>query len=211
MTFSNRNKCGSEAENEFESWLQMNSGWEVQPYGQGLMTEKSRRMMRNSGFNGDPKILESLLAEMRPAERNVYFDRINTMPNLARWLPDFVISYKNTIICAPDIKTSMSSTPNWAVEMSSILGNKLHSLTGVQCIYVFPPSEYTNYWTCATPDLLRQCSSKILDGKSTKGGSGTPFYLVPKRSIEIPLKALMTSIELTGAFKFVSHYGTVPL
>lgn len=211
MTFKVRNSYGSQAENDFRCWLQMHPGWQVQQYGQGLMTDESRRMMRENAFSGNPKILETLIAEMQPSERKVYLDRLDAIPNLARWLPDFVVSYRDTIICAPDIKTSMSDTPNWAVEMSSILGNKLHSLTGVECVYAFPPTQYVDYWTCATPDLLRECSFRILDGKSTKGGSGTPFYLIPKRSIETPFKSLMTSIEITGTFEIVSHYGTTIL
>ena len=189
----------------------MQPGWNIRSYGQALMTEDTRQMMRETPFNGDTAILEQLLADLQPGERKVYMDRVATIPNLTRWMPDFVVAYRNAIVCAPDVKTSMSDTPNWAVEMSSILGSKLHSKTGVQCVYAFPPTSFVEYWSCASPDLLRERVFKVLDGRSTRGGSGTPFYLVPKRAIDIPFKKLMTEIELNGQFEIKSSFGSVLL
>jgi len=211
MSFNQRSSFGNKAEQDFKRWVHMQPGWHVEPYGQGLMNERSKQMMRETSFNGDASTLENLIAEMLPAERNIYMERVATIPNLTRWMPDFIVAYKNQIICAPDVKTSMSTTPNWAVEMSSILGNKLHSKTGVQCIYAFPPSPFVEYWSCASPDQLRDRAFKILDGKSVCGGSGTPFYLVPKRSIDLPFKTLMTELELKGQYKIPSTHGSVIL
>lgn len=211
MSFNNRSKVGNRFEQDFKQWIHKTPGWLVEPYGQGLMTEQSRQMMRNSSFNGNALVLEELIADLAPNERNVYMQRIDTIPNLTRWMPDFVVAYRQTIICAPDVKGSISDTPNWSIEMSSILGNKLHSMTGVQCVYVFPPSRYVQYWSCATPDILRDRACKILDGKSVRGGSGTPFYLVPKRSIDIPFKQIMTEIELNGKFEIKTQQRSVIL
>ena len=105
----------------------------------------------------------------------------------------------------------MSETANWAVEMSSILGAKLHSKTGVQCVYAFPPTPFVKYWSCASPDLLRDRVFKVLDGKSTRGGSGTPFYLIPKRAIDIPFCKLMAAVEINGGFEIKSSFGSVLL
>lgn len=211
MSFDQRNSFGSQAEQEFKRWVHMQPGWHVEPYGQGLMTKLSREMMRQTPFNGDTAILEELLSDLRPGERNVYMGRVATIPNLTRWMPDFVVSYRNSIICAPDVKTSMSETANWAVEMSSILGAKLHSKTGVQCVYAFPPTPFVQYWSCASPDLLRDRVFKVLDGKSTRGGSGTPFYLIPKRAVDIPFCKLMAGIEIDGGFEIKSSFGSVLL
>lgn len=211
MSFSNRSKYGNQAESDFKRWVHMQPGWNIRSYGQALMTEDTRQMMRETPFNGDTAILEQLLADLQPGERKVYMDRVATIPNLTRWMPDFVVAYRNAIVCAPDVKTSMSDTPNWAVEMSSILGSKLHSKTGVQCVYAFPPTSFVEYWSCASPDLLRERVFKVLDGRSTRGGSGTPFYLVPKRAIDIPFKKLMTEIELNGQFEIKSSFGSVLL
>lgn len=211
MSFTNRNRYGSQAEEDFKRWVHQQSGWNIRPYGQGLMDEDTRQMLRDTPFNGDSAILEDLLASLRPDERNVYMTRVAIIPNLTRWMPDFVVAYRNAIICAPDVKTSMSQTPNWAVEMSSIFGAKLHSKTGVQCVYTFPPTPSVNYWSCATPDMLRERSIKVLDGRSTWGGSGTPYYLVPKLAIDIPFRKLMTEIELNGKFEIKSSFGAVVL
>jgi hypothetical protein len=211
VSFSNRSKYGNQAESDFKRWVHMQPGWNIRSYGQALMTEDTRQMMRETPFNGDTAILEQLLADLQPGERKVYMDRVATIPNLTRWMPDFVVAYRNAIVCAPDVKTSMSDTPNWAVEMSSILGSKLHSKTGVQCVYAFPPTSFVEYWSCASPDLLRERVFKVLDGRSTRGGSGTPFYLVPKRAIDIPFKKLMTEIELNGQFEIKSSFGSVLL
>lgn len=211
MTFQDRNRQGSEAEQLFKRWVYAQAGWHVEPYGQGLMTERSRQMMRETPFNGDATVLHEMIASLRSDERNVYLDRIATVPNLTRWMPDFVLAYRNQIICAPDVKTSVTNSPNWAVEISSVLGNKMHSKTGVQCIYVFPPTPFVDYWSCASPDLLRERASRILDGRSVKGGSGTPFYLVPKRAIDLPLKQVMTGIDVSGSYAIVSRYGTLIL
>lgn len=211
MSFSNRSKYGNQAENDFKQWVHMQPGWHVCPYGQGLISDDVRQMMRKTPFNGDSDALEIMLAGLRPEERKVYIGRVATIPNLTRWMPDFVVAYRNAIICGPDVKTSMSSTPNWAIEMSSILGANLHSKTGIQCIYAFPPTPFIEYWSCATPDMLRDRAIKVLDGKSTFAGSGTPFYLVPKRAIDISFRKLMTEIELNGKFDIVSSFGTVTL
>jgi hypothetical protein len=211
MTFAHRNSFGSKAEQDFKRWVHMQPGWHVEQYGQGLMTERSRQMMRETSFNGDSSMVEQLIAEMLPLERSVYMTRVATIPNLTRWMPDFVIAYKNQIVCAPDIKTSMSTTPNWAVEMSSVMGSKLHSKTGVQCIYAFPPTPFVEYWSCASPDQLRERAHKVLDGKSVRGGSGTPFYLVPKRAIDLPIRKVMTEVELNSKYEIVSAHGTVIL
>lgn len=211
MSFSNRSRYGSQAEDKFKKWVHLQPGWHIYPYGQGLMTEDARQMMRETPFNGDTAILEDLLASLRPEERMVYMARVATIPNLTRWMPDFVVAFRNAIVCAPDVKTSMSETPNWAIEMSSILGAKLHSKTGVQCVYAFPPTPFVDYWSCASPDMLRERVFKVLDGRSTRGGSGTPFYLIPKRAIDIPFRKLMTAIELNGKFEIRSSFGTVVL
>lgn len=211
MSFDRRNSFGSKAEQDFKRWVHMQPGWHVDPYGQGLMTERSKQMMRETPFNGDSGIVEDLIAGLAPKERNVYMARVAVIPNLTRWMPDFVVSFKNRIVCAPDVKTSMSTTPNWAVEMSSVLGSKLHSKTGVQCIYVFPPTPFVEYWSCASPDQIRDRVFKILDGTSVQGGSGTPFYLVPKRSIDLPFRQVMTEIELNGYSQIISASGEVLL
>lgn len=209
MSFDYRNSFGSKAEQDFKRWVHMQNGWHVEPYGQALMTSKSKQIMRASPFSGDTAVLEDLIASLTHQERNVYMSRVSTIPNLTRWMPDFVVAYKNEIICAPDVKTSMSTTPNWAVEMSSILGSKLHSKTGVQCLYAFPPTPFVEYWSCASPDQLRDRAFKVLDGKAVRGGSGTPFYLVPKRAIDLPLRQVMTEIELNGRCEIKSTYGKV--
>lgn len=206
MSFTYRNSYGNKAEQDFKRWVHMQPGWHVEPYGQGLINERSKQIMRETPFNGDSSIVEELIAEMLPAERNVYMARVTTIPNLTRWMPDFVVAFKNQIVCAPDVKTSMSTTPNWAVEMSSVLGSKLHSKTGVQCVYAFPPTQFVEYWSCASPDQLRERAFKILDGRSVRGGSGTPFYLVPKRAIDLPFKKVMTGIELNGQYEIKSSY-----
>jgi hypothetical protein len=211
MNFDQRNGYGNKAEQDFKRWVHMQPGWHVEPYGQGLMTDRSKEMMRQTPFNGDTAILEELLSDLRPGERNVYMDRVATIPNLTRWMPDFVVSYRNSIICAPDVKTSISETPNWAVEMSSILGAKLHSKTGVQCVYAFSPTPFVDYWSCASPDQLRDRTFKVLDGKRVRDGSGTPFYLVPKRAIDIPFRKVMTEIELNGTYRIQSSSGSVLL
>jgi hypothetical protein len=211
MNFNYRNSYGRKAEQEFKQWVHMQPGWEIDQYGQGLMSKRSRQMMRETPFNGDSSVLVELIASMTPQERNIYMDRIKVVPNLTRWMPDFVLARKGQIVCAPDIKTSISTTPNWAVEMSSIMGSKLHSKTGVQCIYAFPPTQFVDYWSCASPDQLRSKAYKILDGKAVKGGSGTPFYLIPKRVIDLPLKQVMTEIELNGSYEIVSNYGKVTI
>ena len=211
MNFNYRNVHGSKAEHEFKQWIHMQPGWGIEPYGQGLMTERSRQMMRETPFNGDSAIIEDLIAGLSSRERDVYMSRIAAIPNLTRWMPDFVISFKGRIICAPDIKTSMSATPNWAIEISSVLGAKLHSKTGVQCIYAFPPTPFVDYWSCASPDQLRQNAHKILDGKSVYGGSGTPFYLVPKRLVSLPLRQVMTEVELNGHCEIIDARGKVLL
>ena len=211
MSFSNRNKFGSKAESDFKTWVHMQPGWHVEQYGQGLMTERSRQMMRETPFNGDSSIVEELIAGLLPQERNVYMTRVATIPNLTRWMPDFVVSFKEQIVFAPDIKTSMSATPNWAVEMSSVMGSKLHSKTGLQCLYIFPPSQFVEYWSCASPDQLRERAIKVLDGKQVSGGSGTPFYLIPKHAIDLPVRKLMTGIELSKGFRIDSFHGSVIL
>jgi hypothetical protein len=211
MSFDYRNGYGKKAEQGFKQWVHMQPGWHVEPYGQGLMNERGRQMMRETPFNGDSAILEELLAGLMPKERNIYMGRVATIPNMTRWMPDFVVAYKNAIICAPDVKTSMSTTPNWAVEMSSVLGSKIHSKTGVQCVYAFPPTPFVEYWSCASPDQLRDRSCKVLDGRSVSGGSGTPYYLVPKRSIDLPFRKVMTEIELNGTYRIQSSSGSVLL
>lgn len=209
MSFTHRSSYGNKAEQDFKRWIHMQPGWHVMPYGQALMPNECKRMMRQSNFNGDASIVEDMIADLRPQERSIYIDRVAAIPNLTRWMPDFVIAFKSTIICAPDVKTSMSSTPNWAVEMSSVLGSKLHSKTGVQCIYAFPPTEFVEYWSCASPDQLRERAFKMLDGRSVRGGSGTPFYLVPKRAIDLPFKKVMTEIELNGQYEIKSVHGSI--
>lgn len=211
MTFKDRSNYGNQAENMFKRWVHMQPGWNVVPYGQGLMPSEARELLRETPFNGDSTIIESLIAELLPEERRVYMARVSTIPNLTRWMPDFVVAYKGEIICGPDVKTSMSSTPNWAVEMSSILGAKMHSKTGVQCVYAFPPTPFVDYWSCASPDQLRDRAFKILDGRSVSGGSGTPFYLIPKRAVDLPFRKVMTEIELNGCFRISSTSGSVIL
>lgn len=211
MSFDYRNSFGGKAEQDFKRWVHTQAGWHVMPYGQALMPEECRRMLRESNFSGDTSIVEDMIAGLMPKERNVYMDRVATIPNLARWMPDFVIAHRGQVVCAPDVKTSMSTTPNWAVEMSSVLGAKLYSKTGVQCVYAFPPTPFVEYWSCASPDQLRDRAFKILDGRSVRGGSGTPFYLVPKRAIDLPFRKVMTEIELNSKYEIESTSGVVVL
>lgn len=212
LAYKARRAFGDKAEDGFKEWVHKQAGWHVEPYGQGLMTEKTRGMMRETPFNGDSAILEQMLLDLEAEERKVYFDRLSFVPNLTRWMPDFVIAYRNSIICAPDAKASMRPSMNWAIEMSSVLGSKLHSKTGVQCVYAFPPTPgVIDYWSCASPDMIRERRIRVLDGRNTNGGSGTPFYLVPKLALDLPFKHVMTGIELNGEFRINSQHGSVLL
>lgn len=198
MTFNYRAAAGFGAERSFTDWVHMNAGWHSEPYGQGLMSEEGRKMLRSSGFNGNSCIVENLIAGMSSDERRVYMGRVGAVPCLTRWLPDRVVAYRSQMVFCPDVKTAISKTPNHAVEMSSLLGAQVHSQTGVACLYVFPPNDFVSYWACATPEMIRQRASTIMDGRNTYRGSGTPFYLVPKRAIDTSLRHLMTEFELNG-------------
>lgn len=82
-------------------------------------------------------------------------------------------------------------------------------MVGLASITPATPVATIPIWSCASPDQLRSKAYKILDGKAVKGGSGTPFYLIPKRVIELPLRQVMTEIELNGSCEIVSNYGKV--
>ena len=56
MNFDYRNGYGTKAEQEFKQWVYMQPGWEIEQYGQGLMNQNSRQMMRKTPFNGDVSI-----------------------------------------------------------------------------------------------------------------------------------------------------------
>jgi hypothetical protein len=197
VTFTSRATAGTKAEQEFARWVHLQPGWHLEQYGQGLANQATKLMMRQAGFNGDTALLEQLLAGMHPEVRRVYMDRIETIPCLTRWMPDYVMAFRNELVCAPDVKTSLTPSPNWAVDVSSVLGAKLHSRTGVQCVYAFPPNDRVPYWSCATPGMIDSFAYRVMDGRNA-AGSGTPFYLIPKSVCNFPLKRVMTEIELNG-------------
>lgn len=197
MNYESRKQAGGNAERAFFEWVHKQPGWHVEPYGQGLMTDKGRAMLMASSFNGDSKLVENFISEMTLDERQAYMPRVSAIPCLTRWMPDYVVAFQNLMIFCPDVKASTRPTPNYSIEMSSLLGAKVHSMTGAPCLYVFPPNDAVAYWSCATPDMIRKRSTKVMDGRNARG-SGTPFYLVPKLALDIPVRRVMTEFELNG-------------
>lgn len=201
-TYKQRRLVGDSAETGFETWVRKNPGWDVYPYGQALLSEPVRKAMLNTPFNGTSDLVETLLTKLPSPLRNSYIDGIGTVPTLARWTPDALLAFRGQIICCPDVKNASPRYPDtWSIEISSILASFVQAWYGMPAMYVFPPSQFFNYWTCASS--LHVCAnySRAFSGKRAVG-SGTPFVTIAKTLVSQSLRRVMTEIELNGCFQF---------
>lgn len=198
-TYQQRRTVGDSAEQRFIAWVRRNSGWDAVPYGQALLDERVRKVLRNTSFNGSGEKIEELLAGFHPDIRKAYIDGIGAVPTLARWNPDVLMIFRDKGICWPDVKDASERYPDtWSIEISSMVSSVIHAWYGIPSIYVFPPSKFFDYWTCSSAKLINQTFCRAFSGKRSSG-SGTPFVTVPKLSVGCPLRQLMTEIELNGS------------
>ena len=198
-TYLQRRTVGDSAEYSFISWVRRNPGWDAVPYGQALLNEQVRKVLRNTPFNGSGEKIEQLLAGFHPSIRNAYIDGIGAVPTLARWNPDVLMIFKGKGICWPDVKDASERYPDtWSIEISSMVSSVIHAWYGIPPIYVFPPSKFFNYWTCSSAKSINKAFHRAFSGKRSSG-SGTPFVTVPKLSVSYPLRELMTQIDLNGS------------
>jgi hypothetical protein len=201
--FDFRHAAGCGEESNFTHWIRRQAGWDAEPYGQALLSNETKAALRRVSFNGDSGPLERLIAEMPSYMREKYIDGIGgAVPALVRWMPDVAVIYRGCMVCTADVKTSIRETPYWSIEISSLLSSMLTAMSGVASMYVFPPSPYFDYWTCASHRMLMESYDNAFDGKSAKGGSRTPYILVRKDAVTKPFRHLMTEIETNGFAEF---------
>lgn len=202
ITYSARKLVGDKAEDDFMHWVRRNPGWDAVPYGQALLDKKTRKVLLNTPFNGSGEQIEQLLAGFHPDIRRAYMEGIGKIPTLARWNPDALMIYRGVGICWPDVKDASPQYPDtWSVEISSMASSIVHAWYGIPPIYVFPPSKFYEYWTCASAKHVSRNFKRAFNGRNASG-SGSPFVTIPKLSIDRPLRRLMTEIELNGCAPF---------
>lgn len=198
-TFFDRKALGDQEESDFLRWVNARIGWECFPYGQGLLPDNTKNAIRDAIFNGDAELLELIICRMPSDMRSVYMDfYADGFPIFMRWLPDWLITFHGKAAFTADSKTGTSRHPNWAIEMSSLLGGIIQQLLGVPLVYVFPPTSCRNYRTVASPSELIDARNKVFNGKNAVG-SGTPYITVPKKDVARSLHHLMTEYEGNSA------------
>lgn len=198
-TYQERRIVGDSAEDNFIAWVRRNPGWDAVPYGQALLDNRIRNVLRDTPFNGSGEKIEQLLAGFHPDIRKAYMDGIGAVPTLARWTPDVLMIFKGKGICWPDVKDASSRYPDtWSIEISSMVSSVIHAWYGIPPVYVFPPSKFFDYWTCSSATLINQLFTRAFDGRRASG-SGTPFVTVPKLAINQSMRILMTEIDLNGS------------
>lgn len=120
-------------------------GWNVQPWGQGLWTERIRADLQ-----------------------------MRYPPTLWRWIPDMIATRGPRAILV-DPKTEWRiDTPNFSIEQSALIAHQDMAHLGLDIVYVF--SGFLCNWM---PRIAVSFLSTQLR-QETKGGSGTPFALIPK-------------------------------
>jgi hypothetical protein len=129
------------------------SGWIAEPFGQALLPENARDALR-------------------------HFEDLSGRPTLVRWMPDILAwrecNHRVTHLALIDAKVGQVSD-NHAVEIAAADAMDVY----VERLYI-PAFFVFNDWTVLTP---RDVKHRGRLGPDPRGGngSGTPYYLVPKR------------------------------
>jgi hypothetical protein len=127
-------------------------GWTVEPFGIALLSDHMRQALR----------------QVQPLA-------------LWRWLPDLIATRDRRTVLVDGKDEQRNDTPNFAVEETAILAHRTMATLGVPIVYVF--SDMSCNFNC--DDLLNQGRrvGPTHGGSRVQGaaGSGTPFWLLPKR------------------------------
>ncbi len=105
-----------------------------------------------------------------------------------RWRPDLIACRKYVTVYV-DAKTRQSESANHSIEKSSLSAMVSHDQAGSIPVYLV----FSN-WSCIRVlDLWERTDTKdCWAGAPSKNGSGTPYWVIPKRSIRQNLESVFS-------------------
>jgi len=168
-------------EDRFEFHVQTLPDWEAIEFGQVLLNDKCREVLRKSIIPINSEIANELIQLLPPFWRHIYKRGVGRgIPSLCRWDPDFIVSKNKDPRFFAEIKSSMTKTGNIAIEISCILAAIVNQRRlGLEQFFIFAPSEQVSFWSYLTLEQMLLLPSKAFDGRYANG-SGTPYVLLSK-------------------------------
>lgn len=175
---------GVKHEIEFENLFKRHLTIKCEPFGQVLLPDRAREILRNAKVHVDSALGKEWIEQLPEDWRHIYKRGIGMhLPSMSRWDPDYIIHEDKQPIAFAEIKSCITQTPNVSIEISGILAAILNKKRlGVLQIYVFNPWEGKDYWSYTTLDTLLEKAKWANDGIGTRG-SNRPFVLVPKSDL----------------------------
>lgn len=188
-------------EDQFETFVTEQSDWKAIPFGQILLNDECRNVLRNAHIPLKSDLATELL-DLLPLEwRHIYKRGLSSgIPSLCRWDPDFLLALKDQPQYFIEVKSSLTKTENVSIEISCILAAILNKRRlGLQQLFVFTPFPGVDFWTYLTTEQLIQFAGRCFDGRGS-WGSGTPFILISREHLTQPFTQLLNHNETTATF-----------
>ena len=185
----------------FEKLFTSFDGIQCEPFGQVLLPDSAREVLRNVKIHVDSDLGKELINTLPEDWRHIYKRGIGDyLPSLSRWDPDYILHENKEPIAFVEVKSSIVPTGNVSIEMSGLLAALVNSKRlGLLQIYAFSPCEEKDFWSYTTLEKLMEIACRPNDGSKTRG-SNRPFVLIPKREIVCNLESVFVDHETTSTF-----------
>ena len=180
-TSSPRLTHARQIENRFKKHVQAFPDWTAIEFGQVLLNDDCREVLRKASLPIDTQISNDLIQLLPPFWRHIYKRGVGSgIPALCRWDPDFIVAKNKEPRFFVEVKSSMTKTGNIAIEISCILAAIVNQKRlGLEQLFVFAPSDQVSFWSYLTLEQMLLLPSKAFDGRFANG-SGTPYVLLSK-------------------------------
>lgn len=172
---------GHQVEAQFRDWLDNQIGWSACEFGQDLLPEALSNDMRSIELPLSNPVSQDLINLLPANWRDTYVAGIgNSIKSLWRWDPDVLCKHNNRPVFFVDVKSSISTTDNVSIEISSYLAALANRLRlGLPQYFVFSPLRPGAEWTYLSVKQIESRVCSVREGSGAKG-SKTPFLLLPK-------------------------------
>lgn len=197
ISSSDRLKHGHFIEDQFQKVIHNQKGWTVKEKGQRRLSDAEQLRDRQTFIDINSEFGKSLIQQLPPTWQHPYVKRLELegIPCANRFVPDFECHYKEQFCFDAEIKSEMTNRPNITFELSGYLwAKKQQQLTKTEKVFIFAVQNQSIEWFYLMLNQLPEKTTKIFSGENC-GGSGRPFGIIPKASLNQKLEHLFWYFE----------------
>jgi hypothetical protein len=181
-TFAIRIGATTEKEKDDTAQLEEKYGCRVAPFGQSQLPDEFRGYLHNHPKCLPIRWLPDLLVvrpDLQPARRvNLHADSAEGVKRAGERNyvnPSGLLTDIDEWMWLVDSKTGRQDTKNWDLEKAAHAAHRLQrDALGLPIVYIWPDG-------CSCSYIEDLPDEKLIDGPRGRSGSGTPYWLVPKK------------------------------